>query len=349
MPWRSRSTTPSPSRHSLLATWWLQAQPATNYVRCELPARYLPGQILNLDYEDLVQDGESFAMPRQKGAAIWPFSGNRTRGALMALQQQNGTKVLLEVDDNYLVMWPHSHLGSEWRQAPNNEVDDSSIDLHRKYATWVDGIICATEHLATIYRKHTPKPVYVCENTVDPRDWPEPARPSDGVLRIGWAASASHVADMPLIRRALLWASKQDGVEVHILGQLGAHHGWGFKPKQVAWTDTLQDYRASLGILDVGVCPLLNNAWSQGKSDLKALEYAMAGAFPIVSDVPAYQGWKGPTIRCDSAKSWERALRWVVLHRDEIKQLAAAAQAYVLANRTTESNIWRWREAVAHD
>ena len=68
------------STSSLPATFWGQKLGGNWYWRCEVPARHLPADVLQLRFTDLqpTDDGR-VGMPRQKGqAAIWQFPGNAT-------------------------------------------------------------------------------------------------------------------------------------------------------------------------------------------------------------------------------------------------------------------------------
>lgn len=328
------------------ATWWTGVTPGTTYWRCQIPARHLPGQCLRLSKTDIIEHEDRYEFPWQRGVAIWQFVGSITRGAVAATMQHQGIPILMEVDDNYLVHTAKYGVESSWVENMATDGEDwNSVQAHRKYVEWFDGIICSTPWLADQYRDFNPN-VFVCPNSVDPDDWPEPTKPDDGILRIGWAASSSHALDAPLVKRALQWASQQDDVQVIVYGDRFFR---GFEYTHIPWTDTLEDYRASLGILDVGICPLRDTPWSRGKSDIKAMEYAMAGAMPIVSPVAAYGPWFYNDRRCltaDTRDDWLAALRFCVQNRDEVKRLAAAAKAYVLAERTIQDNIYRWEEAL---
>jgi hypothetical protein len=327
------------------ATWWTGVTPGTTYWRCQVPARHLPGQCLRLSKHDIIEnDDETYTFPWQKGVAIWQFVGSITRGTVAATMQHQGTPILMEVDDNYLVHTSHYGVESAWAEFMATDGEDwNSIQAHRRYTTWFDGVIVSTPWLAEQYRKFNPN-VFICPNSVEPDDWPEPEKPDDGILRIGWAGSSSHRQDAPLVRRALKWASEQDGVEVVILGD---RFFKGFEYTHIPWTDTLEDYRKSLQVLDVGLCPLRDNAWSRGKSDVKALEYAMVDALPIVSPTEPYRPWWSRTMVAGGKKDWEAAVRWCVANRDEVKQRAAAAKQYVLAERTIKDSIHLWEEALS--
>lgn len=330
----------------MLATWWRMKSPGGAYWRCSVPAKHLPGRVNRLLFSDLKEvDGEPTLVNQAGGCAIWQFAGNATRGILMANQQEQGVRVLLEVDDNYLVPAPFMQ---DWQQAfavggDTPDGDKASLAAHRQIAGWVDGIICSTDHLARVYRNVNPN-VYVCPNSVDPGDWPEPAERGD-VFRIGWAASHSHHVDAPLVRRSMEWAVRQPGVEVYLLGY---QPDWRGPFKRIPWTDTLEDYRATLAglALDVGICPLKPTVWANAKSDVKALEYGICGALPVCSTVEPYRAWKGPALWAESARDWEWALRYAVQHRDEVREKAAQAREFVLGNRTIRQSIGAWRDAV---
>lgn len=335
-----------------LATWWRQATEGTAYARCALPARHMQGQVLRLKHTDLAEEGDKVVMPRQRGASIWQFPGDATRGMLMAnLKFEHGIPVFIEVDDNYLV--PSPKIPGALEKSPwNKRIADGdsagySNEAHRRLVPWVDGIIVATELLAKQYRKLNPN-VFVCPNQIEPADWPELEKPDDGVLRVGWAGSASHRWDAHLGRQALEWAAKQDGVEVVMVGFIPP--GYRFELTQTPWADDLADYRRNLMSLDVGIAPILENPWAACKSDIKALEYAMAGVMPIVSRTEPYRPWwerEMPCLVARTPREFLKQVQWAVAHRDEVKQIAAEARAHVLAERTIEKNVWRWQEAIA--
>ena len=329
----------------LLATWWRQASPGTYYWRCLVPARHLPGQVLNFRTKDLAEIDGKIVFPSQKGTAIWQFPGNATTGTLMAGMQTEGIRVLMEVDDSY-VHAPDVGIHGGWQAELDRSglTDNFSFEAHERLARFVDGIIVSTPPLEALYSEFN-KNIFVCPNSIDPADWNE-AKPNDGILRIGWAASHSHLVDAPLVRRALKWAADQPDVEVLVYG-IGDVYKFPGRVKRAPWTDDLDSYRDSLSLCDVHICPLIDTAWSRYKSDLKALEAAMAGAWPIVSTATAYKPWQDRTMTCTTAKDWEQALRWVVRHRDEIPRLAQEAKDYVMAERTIEKNIHFWRGTLA--
>lgn len=329
-----------------LATWWKQATEGVTYVRCRLPARHLPGQVLSLTHTDLQEQDGGLVYPRQEGAAVWSFSGNTTRALMMAGMQEAGFRVLMEADDNYLTD-PPLRIGA-WHQNFKTALacDGHSFEGFRRILRFCDGTIVSTPWLADLYSRFNPD-VFVCPNTVDPPDWPDnPPHQPDGVLRVGWAASDSHAFDAPLISRALDWCSRQPNTKVVIIGIKPHLTGFPFPYEHVGWTDSLDEYRQALAGIDLMLCPLKPSFWADGKSDLKALEATMAGAASVVSPVEAYRLWWDRTHTASTAKEFLKVVKHLVRHPGEVYELMCDARKYVLEQRTIQQNIHKWREAV---
>lgn len=340
-------------RQPLLATFYNQATPATTYNRCVLPARHLPGAVHSAPVSRVVAnvpDPRSAAdldveLPEHEGAAVFQFAADQERaGITLYMRQFAGIRTLVETDDNYLAMFDR---GVRERSGWVAKIGQGthSAEGHRKIVRDASGVIVTCEALARSYRKVNAN-VFVCPNTVDPADWPEPVKPDDGVLRIGWSASRSHVGDAVLVRRALEWASRQKDVEVVVQG-VGA--SFRFPHAVMRWDDDLDAYRTRWAYYDVALAPIVPNPWSVCRSDLKALEAAMGSCAPVLSNVEPYAAWTDGSdcLKAATAKDFLHIVKHLVANRDEVRQLAAAARAYVLGERTTQAQIHKWREAVA--
>lgn len=331
------------------ATWWTQATAGVNYYRADMPAKHLPGKTVGFESRDIQPCGDDFWFPRQEGgAAVWMFPGNGTRAIAMAqMKTALGLRVLVEVDDNYTVSPPMPGLSTWQSHIDRSGQDRHSYEAHGKIVRQVcDGVIVSTPKLAEVYRR-LHESVFVCPNSVDPEDWPagEPEHQPDGVLRIGWAGSASHGYDLADVRRALDWASRQPDVEVVVMGQLDP----GVKHRRIPWTDSLATYRESVSEIDVMLCPLRENAWSACKSDVKALEAAMGGACSVVSRTEPYRPWwdgDAPGYSAGSPKEFLKVVKHLVAHRDEVRETARLAREYALTERHIDNAIGLWREAI---
>lgn len=335
------------------ATFYHQHVAATAYWRCQLPARHLPGvSVANPEIQNIGTEEEPvLSFPRHRGAGIWQFPGDHMSALSMVNLQEQGHRNLVEVDDNYLA--PSRYM-SGWTKGQDSS---SSLETHRNIVEKIaDGVIVTTDHLGRVYRKVNPN-IFVCPNQIDPDDWPEPIT-SGNPFRIGWFASLSHKADVPLVKRALEWASKQDGVEVVCMGVgatrvINSETGtdvfrpwWKFRYRHIPWSNDMGVYRKMMGMLDVGLAPVVENPWSSCRSDLKALEYAMAGACPVLSRAEPYRTYGGSCLFAKNGKDFLHQVKYLVAHQDEARQIAAEARDYVLKERTVQGNIWRYEEAL---
>ena len=334
-----------------LATFWRQATPGTTYWRGYVPMKALPGVVTGiepdtLEWED--EDAGTIRLKQQVGdTAIWQFLGDDARSRIVFQMQRQGLRTLMDVDDSYIRYAPSLYgKHGAWTKTHAQAIANGtgySVEMHRKQTPMLDGVICATEHLANEYENFNPV-VYHCPNSIDPSDW-DVQRVESENLRIGYYGSISHVRDWPLVKKALKWAAKQPGVEIVLIG----FQPPAFSGKVIPWADDLLSIRKHLGEIDVGIAPLTRNHWADAKSDVKALEYAMAGVMPIVQDAPPYSPWvdSGWEWKAKTEADWFDLIREIVANRDLVKPLAAEARAYVDRERTIDKNIHLWREALS--
>ncbi len=335
-----------------VATFYYQGTPYTAHLRCVNPARYLPAVCQPVYHVPVEEHPEqpAFRYPHHRGVAVFQFGANQADALHMRWLQMNGHPVFLEVDDNYTVDAGEITRRAGWQRKVLEagkplSAQQPSVEGHRRLVRMADGVICATDYLAGVYRELNPN-VHVCPNQVEPDEWPPLRKPADGVFRVGWFASGSHRHDYPLVRKALAWAAAQPRVEVLIMG-LELDDG-RVPHRFIPWCDDWGVYRLALLQLDVGLAPVVPTPWSLGRSDVKALDYAMGGACPVLQDELPYAGWQSG-VTCLKAKTpddWLRAVKRLVYERPLARSLAARARAYALEERTFEENVGLWRRAL---
>lgn len=329
-----------------LATFWRQASEGTFYWRLLVPARRLPGAVRQVRYSDTMHPDP---LHRQQGrTAVWQFLGDLERTRFAARVQAAGIRSLMEVDDNYLIPAPpvpglRGGWGNTFKDGWTNQTGYSHAN-HREIVKGVDGVIVSTVPLAERYAHATTAPIYHCPNSVDPDDWeyvPERDRP----LTVGYAGSDSHKYDLHLVDRALSWCADQ---RVPLVKLGAGSKTWRWPHESMPWTDDLAQYRRNLQAVDVGLCPVKRGDWHDCKSDVKAMEYLMAGALPIVqADSPCYRDWVGRVPSAATEKQWERAVRDTVrMPREEREAMREEALAWLHANKTIDVHIAGWRKAV---
>lgn len=334
-----------------IATFWRQATEGTFYWRLLVPARHLPARINVLKTTDIwdEQGHEKDPLLRQEGVAIWQFLGDLERTKFAAKVQSEGVPCLMDVDDNYLVPPPRvPGMRKAWqttvRKSRLKGETGYSHQAHRWILPSIDGLIVSTDELANRYDGLVPAGITVCPNSVEPDDW-EPIEREDRNVVVGYAGSDSHYYDLFTVERALDIAYHSGASLV----KMGAHgNDWRWPHEEIAWTDDLAAYRLSLQKIDIGLCPVKRSPWHDCKSDIKAMEYIMAGALPIVqADSPCYADWVDLVPSASTPKQWERAMK-EVLSWDTYERLGVWQTAYdwLLENKTIASHIGKWRSCL---
>ncbi len=101
---------------------------------------------------------------------------------------------------------------------------------------------------------------------------------------------------------------------------------------------------------DVAIAPLVDDAFTRGKSDLKYLDYGALGFPGVFSDVGAYRGAvrnrETGLLAANEPGAWAGALEEIVSDGALRARLAAAATAEVHGSRMLRTNAARWRDAI---
>lgn len=290
--------------------------------------------------------------PGHEGTAVWtrPDMARAIHGVAMSA---NGIRTLAEVDDNY-ISDPNQNIFMR-----KTATGDYRINQLRAFAA-MDGVICSTRKLRDIYFKafkeelgYAPE-MFVARNHIDPETWVdrEPMLAPATRLRVGWAGSHQHVWDLRLAAPALRLAYDL-GCEVVLIGLDPATHDpeWAkFLPEytHVGWMSPDEYHRKTINI-DIGLCPLVQNYHTDGKSDIKFLEYSMSGAATVAESSPAYNQTiiHGETGLLSSGPDdmGEKMLS-LIQSPNLRREMAANAKAWVLENRTIQRNVGEWETAI---
>lgn len=174
-------------------------------------------------------------------------------------------------------------------------------------------------------------------------------RPRSEQLTIGWAGGSGHVLDFHYVEKDLrTFFRRNPQVDVHFMG---VNHGTEVgrpSARHTGWINNLVTYIQTIDF-DIGLAPLLYNAFNRSKSDLKFLEYASLGIPVVASDFGPYaesivHGVTGLKVRYPH--EWGKYLNELVKDPSLRGELGANAQAWS-ATRTIQANYWRWEDAYA--
>jgi hypothetical protein len=362
--------------------WWLYGSRgrADRHVRVDIPARHLGGRVRQPPRQAWIDE-----LHADGGTAVFTWPTVDAELDAMNRCRHLGARVVLDVDDNpfsertamvaAINNIKTAHTRAELRRQLEQE--------HRRQGMCVsalrhaDAVTCASPALADVCRRHNPN-VHVVPNQIDPDDWPDlVAHAQQAAFRVGFAGSTSHAYDIHLIRDALHWASSQDQVEVHFHGwhpsgplpeadhlEFDEHvmhgrytdanaivarneHRWDFPITVTDWTDDYRTHARNLTGLDIGLCPGDDTTvFTPWRSDLKPLEYLMAGVLPIISRSQALKDWWDLVPTASNAQEFLCHVQRAVENRDDAHAHAMELRDHVLAERTIQANLWRWREAL---
>lgn len=366
-----------------MATWFTIVGNSDYYWRVVAPATAIGAKTVQIP-----EEGGYYAVTQPNDDSVFPWSiePEITYGALegdaavftrpdpprgmhaQAMEEVYGVRTVAEVDDNYLSPTKFNIY------MKSNGFDAKHRLSHLKSVSSMKAAIFTTEWLRDAYWKDIKKEfggrgyrlpeMFVCGNHLFLEDWPGPIK-RDGPLRVGWMGSPSHLWDVDNIWPALMYA-KQEGCETVMIGfdPSEPEHAVEsakslFKTKQwkkvgatnVPWRKLDGTTRMALP-LDIGLCPLLYNQFTLGKSDIKAVEYTISGAAVVCQSHPVYtRHWKHEEtcLLAGSPNEFIEATKRLIRDPELRRSLVVAAQEYVRTERDITKHADTWREAVLGD
>jgi glycosyltransferase involved in cell wall biosynthesis len=150
-----------------------------------------------------------------------------------------------------------------------------------------------------------------------------------GPLTIGWSGSHSTVQHLDTLRDALSMLASKETFRLKVIGA-ARYHLEGVVVDSIPWKSTTEI--ADLRSIDIGIMPLPDNRWSQGKCGLKALQYMSLGIPTVcsqtgVNSVIIRDGQNGYT--ASSNLEWVDKLSRLLHSPDLRARLGAAGRATV--------------------
>jgi len=265
---------------------------------------------------------------------------------VVAACRAKGVKLVLETDDDLFAIGPDH---------PEYAYYGPRLAGLRQLADQADMLVASTEVVASALAS-LDRPVTVIPNTLDEMLWLRPSVPpaTRRVGIIGYVGTATHAADLDILRQAVNILSKRGlDVSVEVVGgePEAAGQGWYRRvlipagdepyPRFVPWL------RRAAAQWDIGVAPLVPTAFNAGKSHLKYVEYSALGLAGVYADLPAYRahvrhGETGLLAAADPT-AWADMLELLIRNRTLRDHLAAQAREDILARHLHAHAAQRWR------
>lgn len=191
----------------------------------------------------------------------------------MRIIHESGRKLVYETDDDYT---------NEHRRT--TEGDAITV------AQTCDAVTTTTPYLAKVLKQHN-QHVYVLPNAINFDIWGKVERHEEDTITIGLAGTGTHFEDYKLVKDALFKLADTYGDRVRFLLL-------GYKPYYLEDLPNMEfiefrpyaDYAQALGLVDIGLCPLVpDDPFNLAKSAIKALEYMAAGAAVVAQNMTVYR------------------------------------------------------------
>lgn len=248
---------------------------------------------------------------------------------LLYRKQVKKTKIIWDTDDLMTAI-------PEWNPV-HHLMKDADLERFQLMASLGDLVTVSTESLA--HDLNLQLPHLVAPNLIDLDDWRDGlSHPSDdNQIRILWAGSETHEDDLLTIVPVIRHLIQKYGEKVKFIFM-------GYMPKdlflssicQITYIDLVPVgvYPQTLMRIKphIGLAPLVDCKFNRCKSNIKYLEYTMAGAVSVCQlNSGAYDQCES-SVQPENQDEWIEALEWLISNPSERHDLHRHAWGYVSAN-----------------
>ena len=277
-----------------------------------------------------------------------------------------GKKIIYELDDFVNALAPSNPSFEFWNPFGANFA--RAMKLMKK----AHAVQTTTDRLRNEYSLWNNR-ISVLPNYLDSTIWDVPAwtaskwdeyykRKNDGIIRIGWAGAASHYEDLQSIEDVITKiCQKYKNVHFCLMGYHGKdlfqkiplaksacpNCGEQGQLEKLSGIKLLY-YPSKLRevAFDIGIAPLIETGFNQGKSDIKIKEYAAVGIPVVATKMKPYsesvkEGFTG--FLASNAKEWYDALELLI--KDEVLRQKMGKNNYRWYKQNTiDKHIYKWIE-----
>lgn len=283
-----------------------------------------------------------------------------------------GKRVLYDMDDDY---WNVS------LDNPSVLTSNAQRDQYEGMIREADAVVTPSTVLAKKFKKHFKKDVILCPNGIDLSVYIDRAQYSsknpNRLLNIGYMGAASHWKDLQLIGGVIEdLSSKYDFVfsiygitaeplesALYYYKKVLAHN---FQPEQNAYFRSAIEFADQLKTaklmhipfmppelhaeilsrcdFDIGLAPLEDTEFNQGKSCIKFYEYAGVGTVTLASDVLPYSQEVNYLAK-NTHKDWYKKIEKLIVDEAFREKTLEEQRKWVFANRTQKEVAVMWELA----
>lgn len=327
--------------------------------RAAIPAKYLKRR----GHQVHVSDAE--AKPAGLPDVVVFYRVHYTKAVkLLDWCKKNGIRTVFDTDDAIDLVPPENLHYSAVR---------TRLELYHGLLGAADVVTTTTDTLAAHLRKCNPN-VVVIPNSVDPEEWT--VRPRASGVRVGWTGGPTHFSDLAVALAAVRELQKQrdfvfvlqgickesslDDMYQEILARKGklflktplgraiSHFMRGIKGMHYEFYPGVAVERHASTVcdlaLDIGLAPIMDDAFNRHKSCIKYYEYAMSGAVTLASRALPYST-EVPLLAKNNREDWKDALHRLLDH--DRQRLWREQREWVLTHRNIERTVELWERVLS--
>ncbi len=248
-------------------------------------------------------------------------------GVMRCIQNNYKSKLYLMETDDFVLSTPEYHSAiRDFR--PGSEFESIFIEQMR----FSDSMIVTTPGLKERCLPFN-KNIDIVPNSIDFKDWENLEIPKHDDIRIGWVGGASHNGNLELIKNVIFRILEEEkNVHfhcIHGIPQFFRDVKGIVLDEHYAAINNYPQFVASHGF-DIGVAPLVDNAFNRSKSNLKWLEYSAMKIPTIASNVGNYKETleHGKTgFLAETEEDWYKYLKLLI--KDERMRKQIGFNAYM--------------------
>lgn len=166
-----------------------------------------------------------------------------------------------------------------------------------------------------------------------------PSRPGPGPLVIGWTGSHSTLRYLELLRETLYTLRARREFELRVICDVDPGFPNFFGYRFIPWR--IESEIQDLDEIDIGLMPVPNEEWANGKVGFKAIQYSSMGIVPVVSDVGSggevvENGVTGLVVS-NTHGAWTSALEHLLDDPQSISVMGKSARERIQARYSVDS------------
>lgn len=252
--------------------------------------------------------------------------------------------VLAEIDDHMLSTAEYNPASAFY--APGTDFRRLAVE---QFAS-ADAMIVSTPYLREVYSELNEN-IRVVPNSINFKLWDaHPRKKFKDQVRIGWAGGASHSEDLriiePVIHKVLEQNANARFVFVHGIPDFLRNIKRVECVSKFSRIDKYPKFLAGQGF-DIGVAPLVDNAFNRGKSNLRFLEYGAMRVPCVASDVGHFKetvNTNSDGLLCKDEKEWIDSLNHLIRNKDERKRLGNGAYNRIRKDFNVDVNVFEYEK-----